>query len=424
VTATVPVTTVPLENTWRNAQRQFDEAAELLNLEHGLRAVLREVKRQLIVSFPVKMDDGSVRVFEGYRVQHNLARGPAKGGIRFHQEVTLDEVKALAMWMTWKCAIAGLPFGGAKGGIVVDPKQLSEGELERMTRRYATEISVIIGPEYDIPAPDVNTSPKIMAWIMDTISMEHGFSIPAVVTGKPLSVGGSQGRNAATGRGVTFVALEACKRLSIDPNGSTVAIQGFGNAGSVAARLMAAQGFTIVAVSDSSGAIHNASGLDVDRLIAHKKSTGSVIGFAGANAIAGSEVLEVPCDLLVPGALENQVTGENAGRIQARLVLEAANGPLTPDADLILERRGVTVVPDVLANAGGVTVSYFEWVQDLQSFFWDEDEINARLEKVMHRAFTEVWEKSKEHGVSLRQGAYFLAIERVAEATTDRGIYP
>jgi glutamate dehydrogenase (NAD(P)+) len=422
--ATAPKTDVLADNPWHNAQRQFDEAADMIHLESGLRAVLREVKRQLIVSFPVKMDDGSVRVFEGYRVQHNMARGPAKGGIRYHQGVTLDEVKALAMWMTWKCAIAGLPFGGAKGGIVVDPKQLSEGELERMTRRYATEISVIIGPEYDIPAPDVNTSPKIMAWIMDTISMEHGFSIPAVVTGKPLSVGGSQGRNAATGRGVMFVALEACARLGMDPKSCTVAIQGFGNAGSIAARLMAAQGFTIVAVSDSSGAIHRAAGLDVDRLIAHKKSTGSVTGFTGARAIADSEVLEVPCDVLVPAALENQVTSENAGRIQARLVLEAANGPLTPDADLLLARRGITVVPDVLANAGGVTVSYFEWVQDLQSFFWDEDEINARLEKVMHHAFTEVWENSRQHGVSLRQGAYFLAIERVAEATTDRGIYP
>jgi glutamate dehydrogenase (NAD(P)+) len=365
-----------------------------------------------------------VRVFEGYRVQHNMARGPAKGGIRYHQGVTLDEVKALAMWMTWKCAIAGLPFGGAKGGIVVDPKQLSEGELERMTRRYATEISVIIGPEYDIPAPDVNTSPKIMAWIMDTISMEQGFSVPAVVTGKPLSVGGSQGRNAATGRGVMFVALEACARLGIDPKASTVAIQGFGNAGSIAARLMAAQGFTIVAVSDSSGAVHNAAGLDVDRLIAHKRSTGSVSGYPGATTITAGEVLEVPCVVLVPAALENQITGENAGRIQARLVLEAANGPITPDADSLLEQRGVTVVPDVLANAGGVTVSYFEWVQDLQSFFWDEDEINARLEKVMHRAFAEVWDTSKQHGVSLRTGAYFLAIERVAEATTDRGIYP
>ena len=422
--ATMPVTTAPTENPWHNAQRQFDQAAELINLGSGLRAVLREVKRQLIVSFPVKMDDGSVRVFEGYRVQHNMARGPAKGGIRFHQGVTLDEVKALAMWMTWKCAIAGLPFGGAKGGIVVDPKRLSEGELERMTRRYATEISVIIGPEYDIPAPDVNTSPKIMAWIMDTISMEHGFSTPAVVTGKPLSVGGSQGRNAATGRGVMFVALEVCQRLGIDPMSSTVAIQGFGNAGSVAARLMAAQGFTIVAVSDSTGAIHNPAGLDVDAVIAHKQSTGTVTGFPDATAIMDSEVLEVPCDVLVPAALENQITGENAARVQAQLILEAANGPISPDADVLLEQRGVTVVPDVLANAGGVTVSYFEWVQDLQSFFWDEDEINARLEKVMHRAFTEVWDMSQQHGVSLRQGAYFLAIERVAEATTDRGIYP
>ncbi|MGA7987051.1 MAG: Glu/Leu/Phe/Val dehydrogenase [Candidatus Dormiibacterota bacterium] len=420
----VRVSAQPTENPWRNAQRQFDEAAKLVNLDPALRAVLREVKRQLIVTFPVKMDDGSVRVFEGYRVQHNMARGPAKGGIRYHQDVTLDEVKALAMWMTWKCAIAGLPFGGAKGGVVVDPKALSEGELERMTRRYATEISVIIGPEHDIPAPDVNTSPKIMAWIMDTISMEHGFSIPAVVTGKPLSIGGSQGRNAATGRGVMFVALEACSRLGLDPNSSTVAIQGFGNAGSVAAQLLAAQGFTIVAVSDSSGAVHNPSGLDVDRLVAHKRSTGSVVGFPGARAIFGAEVLEVPCDVLVPAALENQVTSENAGRVRAQLILEAANGPLTPDADVLLERRGITVVPDVLANAGGVTVSYFEWVQDLQSFFWDEDEINARLEKVMHRAFSEVWDLSKQHEVSLRQAAYLLAIQRVAEATTDRGIYP
>ncbi len=424
MTEAAPTSTVPAENPWRNAQRQFDQAAELIKLDPGLRRVLREVKRQLIVSFPVKMDDGSVRVFEGYRVQHNMARGPAKGGIRYHPGVTLDEVKALAMWMTWKCAIAGLPFGGAKGGIVVDPKRLSEGELERMTRRYATEISVIIGPEYDIPAPDVNTSPKIMAWIMDTISMEHGFSISAVVTGKPLSIGGSRGRNAATGRGVMFVALEACQRLGIDPKASTVAVQGFGNAGSIAAQLMAQQGFTVVAVSDSTGAIHSASGLDVDGVIAHKKATGSVAGFPGATAIGGDEVLEVACDVLVPAALENQVTGENAGRIQAKLVLEAANGPLTPDADILLEQRGVTVVPDVVANAGGVTVSYFEWVQDLQSFFWDEDEINARLEKVMHRAFTETWDTAKEHNVSLRHGAYFLAIQRVAEATTDRGIYP
>src|SRR5579863_2608305 len=285
-----------MENPWHNAQRQFDEAAELTHLESGLRAVLREVKRQLIVSFPVKMDDGSVRVFEGYRVQHNMARGPSKGGIRYHQGVTLDEVKALAMWMTWKCAIAGLPFGGAKGGVIVDPKALSLGELERLTRRYATEISLVIGPESDIPAPDVNTTPKVMAWIMDTVSMERGFSVPAVVTGKPLSVGGSQGRNAATGRGVMFVALEACARLGIDPKASTVAIQGFGNAGSIAARLMTAQGFTIVAVSDTGGAIHAPAGLDVAAVIAHKARTGSVSGFPASGAISDAELLELPVD--------------------------------------------------------------------------------------------------------------------------------
>jgi glutamate dehydrogenase (NAD(P)+) len=413
-----------VENAWRNAQRQFDEAAELIGLDPALRAVLREVKRQLIVSFPVKMDDGSVRMFEGYRVQHNMARGPAKGGIRYHQGVTLDEVKALAMWMTWKCAIAGLPFGGAKGGVIVDPKVLSLGELERLTRRYATEISIVIGPESDIPAPDVNTTPKVMAWIMDTVSMERGFSVPAVVTGKPLSVGGSEGRNAATGRGVMFVALEACIKLGLNPEAATVAIQGFGNAGSVAARLMSERGFTVCAVSDTGGAIYAPGGLDVAAVIAHKARTGSVSNFPGSNAVGDAELLELPVDVLIPAALEHQITSENASRIQAKLILEAANGPVTPDADAILERNGIMVVPDVVANAGGVTVSYFEWVQDLQSFFWDEDEINARLEKVMHRTFSEVWESAHENNVSLRHGAYFQAIKRVAEATLDRGIYP
>ena len=419
---TTPAGTV--ENAWRNAQRQFDEAAELIGLDPALRGVLREVKRQLIVSFPVKMDDGSVRMFEGYRVQHNMARGPAKGGIRYHQGVTLDEVKALAMWMTWKCAIAGLPFGGAKGGVIVDPKVLSLGELERLTRRYATEISIVIGPESDIPAPDVNTTPKVMAWIMDTVSMERGYSVPAVVTGKPLSVGGSEGRNAATGRGVMFVALEACTKLGLNPEATTVAIQGFGNAGSVAARLMSERGFTICAVSDTGGAIYAPAGLDIAAVISHKTRTGSVSNFPGSNAIGDAELLELPVDVLIPAALEHQITSENASRIQAKLILEAANGPVTPDADAILERKGIMVVPDVVANAGGVTVSYFEWVQDLQSFFWDEDEINARLEKVMHRTFGEVWESAHEHNVSLRHGAYFQAIERVAEATLDRGIYP
>ncbi len=423
MTATVSVQPAT-ENPWHNAQRQFDEAAALLGLDHDLRHVLREVKRQLIVTFPVKMDDGSVRMFEGYRVQHNVARGPAKGGIRYHPAVTLDEVKALAMWMTWKCAIAGLPFGGAKGGVIVDPKKLSLGELERLTRRYATEISLVIGPESDIPAPDVNTTPAVMAWIMDTVSMEQGFSVPAVVTGKPLSVGGSQGRNAATGRGVMFVALEACRKLGRSPGELTVAVQGFGNAGSIAARLMAEQGFTVCAVSDSTGAIYSPSGLDVPAVIAHKQRSGSVAGFDGARAIGAAEVLEVPVDVLVPAALENQITAENAARIKASLILEAANGPVTPDGDAILEQRGVTVVPDVVANAGGVTVSYFEWVQDLQSFFWDEEEINGRLEKIMTRAFGDAWDMAHEHGVSLRNGAYFVAIDRVAEATTARGIYP
>ena len=423
MTATVPVASA-VENPWHNAQRQFDEAAELFRLDPSLRCVLREVKRQLIVTFPVKMDDGSTRMFEGYRVQHNVARGPAKGGIRYHPGVTLDEVKALAMWMTWKCAIAGLPFGGAKGGVVVDPKRLSPGELERLTRRYATEISIVIGPESDIPAPDVNTTPTVMAWIMDTVSMEQGFSIPAVVTGKPLSVGGSQGRSTATGRGVMFVALEACRKLGRDPAQSTVAVQGFGNAGAVAARLMAEQGFTICAVSDTSGAIYGSGGLDVPAVIKHKEKTGSVAGFPGSEAISDADVLEAPVDVLVPAALENQITMANAGNIKASLVLEAANGPVTPDADALLFQRGVTVVPDVVANAGGVTVSYFEWVQDLQSFFWDESEINSQLEKIMTRAFNDTWQMSREHNMSLRNGAYFVAIDRVAEATTARGIYP
>ncbi|MBV8302518.1 MAG: Glu/Leu/Phe/Val dehydrogenase, partial [Candidatus Dormibacteraeota bacterium] len=319
---------------------------------------------------------------------------------------------------------AGLPFGGAKGGGICDPKKLSLGELERLTRRYTTDISLVIGPESDIPAPDVNTSPRVMAWIMDTYSMERGFSVPAVVTGKPLSVGGSQGRNAATGRGVLFAAIEACRKLGRDPHEMTVAVQGFGNAGSIASRLMAEHGFTITAVSDSAGAIHNPDGLDVEKVIAHKQRAGSVRGFDGASDIDAMDVLEVPVDVLVPAALENQITSENAGRISAKLILEAANGPITPDADAILNQRGATVVPDVLANAGGVIVSYFEWVQDLQSFFWDEAEINGRLERMMTSAFNDVWSTAEAHGVSLRNGAYFVAIQRVAEATIDRGIYP
>ncbi len=420
-TVAVPVL---VDDPWLNAQRQFDAAADVLHLEPGVRAVLREPQRQLIVNFPVKMDDGSVRVLEGYRVQHNVNRGPAKGGIRFHPQVTLSEVKALAMWMSWKCAVAGIPFGGAKGGVIVDPTQLSRGELERLTRRYTSEISVLIGSERDIPAPDVNTTPQIMAWIMDTVSMSRGYSVPAVVTGKPISVGGSQGRNAATGRGCAMVAQQACSRLGLDPRQLTVAVQGFGNVGSTAARLMAHDGFSIRAVSDWAGGIIGDTGLDVPALIEHVRSTGSVVGFSGTRAISNAELLEAPVDVLVPAALENQITAANAERIRASLILEGANGPTTPDADDILVRRGVTVIPDIVTNAGGVIVSYFEWVQDLQSFFWEENEINDRLERILTAAFNASWDASRRLGVPLRLGAYAVAVQRVAEATAVRGIFP
>jgi len=419
------VVATPEDNDpWINAQRQFDAAADVLHLEPGIRAILREPQRELSVNFPVRMDDGSVEVFRGYRVQHNVNRGPAKGGIRFHPQVTLNEVRALSMWMTWKCAVAGIPFGGAKGGVIVDPKQLSRNELERLTRRYASDISLLIGPARDIPAPDVNTTPQVMAWIMDTVSMAAGYSVPAVVTGKPLTVGGSQGRNAATGRGCAVVALQACRELGRDPHDLTVAVQGFGNAGSIAAGLMADDGFSIRAVSDSRGGIFSKTGLDIPAVVEHKARTGSVVGFPGTEPINNADLLEAPVDVLVPAALENQITASNAERVKATLILEAANGPTTPDADDILVRRGVTVVPDIVANSGGVIVSYFEWVQDLQSFFWEEHEINERLENIITGAFNSSWETSKRLGVSLRLGAYVVAVERVAEATLVRGIYP
>jgi glutamate dehydrogenase (NAD(P)+) len=370
------------------------------------------------------MDDGSIRMFEGYRVQHNVIRGPAKGGIRFHPGVTLSEVKALAMWMTWKSAVVGIPYGGAKGGVIVDPKQLSLGELERLTRRYASEISVLIGPERDIPAPDVNTTPQVMAWIMDTVSMAKGYSVPAVVTGKPLSIGGSLGRNEATGRGCAVVAREACRRLDQDPHELTVAVQGFGNAGSIAATLMAEEGFSIRAVSDSRGGIQSDRPLDIQAVVEHKKRTGSVVDFPGTRPISNADLLETAVDVLVPAALESQITARNASDVKASLIIEAANGPTTPDADEILSRRGVTVVPDIVANAGGVTVSYFEWVQDLQSLFWKEEEINGRLDRILTAALDASWKTSKRLNVSLRLGAYAVAVERVAQATTVRGIYP
>lgn len=417
--------TVTAANPYVTAQRQFDQAASILNLDEGMRQVLREVRRELTVNFPVRMDDGSIRIFTGYRVQHNLTRGPAKGGIRYHPQVSLDEVKALAMWMSWKCAVTNLPYGGAKGGVICDPRQMSQKELENLTRRFASEISILIGPESDIPAPDVNTNQQTMAWIMDTISMEKGYSVPAIVTGKPLSIGGSEGRQAATGRGVMVVTLEACRRQGIDPTTTTVAIQGFGNVGSVSAELLHAEGFKVVAVSDVYGGIYNPQGLDIPSLLGHVSSQGKVEGFLGATqAITNSALLELPVTILIPAALENQLTMANAARIQARMVVEAANGPTTPEADDIFHQRGVTLIPDILANAGGVTVSYFEWVQDLQSFFWEEKEINGRLTKIMQSAYEQVDELAREHHTTLRMGAYCLAVKRVADATSVRGIYP
>jgi len=411
-------------NPWQVAQRQFDLAADKLNLDPGLRKVLREPRRELTVHFPVKMDDGSVQVFTGYRVQHNLSRGPAKGGIRYHQDVSLDEVKALAMWMTWKCAVVGIPYGGGKGGVVVDPKKLSLKELEGLTRRFATEISVLIGPERDIPAPDVNTNAQTMAWIMDTYSMHVGYTVPGVVTGKPISLGGSEGRNEATARGAVFCVIEAAKHLNIDLRTAKVAIQGFGNAGSIAAQLMAAEGSTVVAVSDSTGGIRRKEGLDIERVIAWKKEHGTVQGFPGAEDISNDELLETPCDILIPAALENQITGKNADRIQARIVAEAANGPTTPDADERLFERGIFLIPDILCNAGGVTVSYFEWVQDLNRDHWTEEVVNEKLHLIMVKAFHEVLRLAEVNEVNNRVGAYLLAVDRVASATSLRGLYP
>jgi glutamate dehydrogenase (NAD(P)+) len=395
-----------------------------MGLDPGLREVLRRPRRSLTLSQPVKIDDGTIRVFEGFRVQHSNARGPCKGGIRYHPEVTFDEVKALASWMTWKCATVNLPFGGAKGGIICDPKNLSKNELERLTRRYAYEISPIIGPDRDIPAPDVYTDSQIMAWIMDTYSMTHGHSAPGVVTGKPTFLGGSFGRNEATARGCFFVIRAACDVLGIQFDRATVAIQGFGNAGSIAAELLHKHGCKVIAASDSHGGILNAAGLNIPALVAHKAKTGRVAGFPGTQEISSEAVLELDCDVLIPAAMENQITMANVDRVKVRIVAEAANGPTTPDADAVLHRKGRMVLPDILANAGGVTVSYFEWVQDLQELWWDEDDVNRRLEKIMVKAFEDVHSTAKKYDVEMRVGAYILAIGRVAHATEVRGIWP
>ena len=411
-------------NPFRIAMRQFDTAAEKLELSEGLREVLRRPRRALSLSLPIKMDDGSLRVFQGYRVQHNSSRGPCKGGIRYHPNVTFDEVQALASWMTWKCATVNIPFGGAKGGIVCDPKELSKDELERLTRRYAFEISPFIGPASDIPAPDVYTDSQVMAWIMDTYSMIHGHSAPGVVTGKPTFLGGSQGRREATARGCVFAIRAACKVRGIDFSRATVAIQGFGNAGSIAANLLAAQGATVIAVSDSHQGLLDRKGLDVAAVEAHKLENGTLEGYTGAETIASDAVLELECDILVPAALENQITLENAARVRAKIVAEAANGPTTPGADAILYENDVLVLPDILANAGGVTVSYFEWVQDLAELFWDEDEVNRKLERIMVQAFEAVHGIAQKYKVDMRTAAYMLAVDRVAKATQSRGIWP
>jgi len=406
------------------AVEQFGIAADLIGLDDGLRQILGSCKREVTVNFPVKLDDGSVKVVTGHRVQHNAAPGPTKGGIRYHQDVTLSEVKALAMWMTWKCAVVGLPYGGAKGGVEIDPKQLSLGELERLTRRFTTELHPVIGPEVDIPAPDVNTTPQIMAWLMDTYSTNAGRTTPGVVTGKPILLGGSLGRNEATAQGCVFAIEEAHRQHGKKLEGSRVAVQGFGNAGAIAARLLQEQGAIVVAVSDSRGGIVNHRGLDIAAVEDFKRITGSVIDFPAADAISNEDLLEVDCDILIPAALEDQITRENAPHIKAWLIAEAANGPTSPEADDILFERGVVVIPDILANAGGVTVSYFEWVQAMQAYSWTEREVNDRLYRIMTDAYQAVAATSERHGVHLRTGALARAIERVAEFTTVRGIWP
>ncbi len=441
-------------NPYKNAQQQLDIVAERLKLKRGIHELLKFPLRELTVNFPVRMDSGDIRIFTGYRVQHNDARGPFKGGIRYHPDVDLDEVRALAMWMTWKCAVVNIPYGGAKGGVICHPKEMSQTELERLTRRFTTEISIIIGPEKDIPAPDVYTNAQTMAWIMDTYSMTKGYSVPGVVTGKPIHIGGSLGRREATARGCLFAIREALKHLDykiippemwqkeceIDELGeevcdgdegngyridnATIAVQGFGNVGAISAELLDKKGAQVIAVSDSKGGILNRNGLDIKKVIEHKAKTGTVVGLEDTETLDPKQVLEVDCDVLIPAALENQITKENAENIKAKIVAEAANGPTTPEADTILRDRDIFLIPDILANAGGVTVSYFEWVQGLQQFFWSEKDVNIKLRTIMVRAFGEVLKTSQGNEVDMRTAAYLVAVRRVADAIMHRGIFP
>lgn len=411
-------------SAYATARAQFDAAAAHLDLSEGIRQYLRMPKRELTVNFPVQMDAGHVKMYTGYRVHHNTSRGPTKGGLRYAPHLTLDEVRALAMWMTWKCALVNIPYGGAKGGVVCDPAALSVRELEKLTRRFATEISILMSPEGDIPAPDMGTNPQVMAWIMDTISMHQGYSVPAVVTGKPINIGGSAGRIEATGRGVIISVGQALQRVKNLPERPTVVIQGFGNVGSNAARTAAEFGFEVVAASDVRGGVYNSHGLDVGALLEHAQESGSVVDFPGAEGVTNAELLALPCDVLIPAAMESQLTESNADAVQARIIAEGANGPTTPEADAILNEKGCFVIPDILCNAGGVVVSYFEWVQSLQSFFWDENEVNRKLEKVLVKAFGEVMETAEQHALDYRTAAQVLAIKRVADANETRGIYP
>jgi glutamate dehydrogenase (NAD(P)+) len=411
------------ENPFEAMMSRFDKAAELLDLEPGLYKVLRQAEKQVIVSIPVMKDNGEVEVYEGYRVQYNTSRGPAKGGIRFDLNVTLEEVKALAAWMTWKCAVVNIPFGGAKGGVRCDPLAMSASELEKLTRRYTSGIINMLGPDSDVPAPDVNTNERVMAWVMDTYSMHVGHTVTAVVTGKPVELGGSLGRREATGRGCMIVTKEALKHLGMPVKGTTVAIQGFGNVGSVAAQLLAREGCKIVAIGDRSVALYNKNGIDVDDAIAYVKKHRSLEGYDKADAISGSDLLTLDVDVLLPAALENVITTKNAGDIKARIICEGANGPTTAAADSILDENGIFVIPDILANAGGVTVSYFEWVQDRGGYFWPEDLVNERLETIMKRSFQDVLDLSRQKRVNMRTASYMVSISRVASVHRLRGIY-
>lgn len=411
-------------NPFVEVQNKIDAICQRMNISEGINARLRVCERELTVNFPVRMDDGTLHMFIGYRIQHNDTRGPAKGGIRYHPEVSLDETRALAAWMTMKAAVVNIPFGGAKGSVACNPKLLSMGELERLTRRYASEIFLLIGPESDIPAPDIGTNPQVMAWIMDTYSMNKGYSVLGVVTGKPIEVGGSRGRFEATGRGCMIHAKLAAKHLGTSLEGAAVAVQGFGNVGAISAKLLAREGCRIIAVSDSASGVYNSKGVDVESAMRHKKETGTLAGFKGGESITNAELLALPCDVLVPAAIEGQIRKDNAGSIKAKIIIEGANGPTTTEADYILADKGVFLLPDILANAGGVVVSYFEWVQGLQAFFWTEQEVNQRLEQIMDNAFHEVLEISHREKADMRTAAYMLAIDRVTRAMMIRGIYP